>query len=143
MTRLEKCELLKQMGYTYNKETGRIYGVYSNEIKNINIQGYCRLRYGLLGHHFAWYMVYGDVNFKYLDHINRVRSDNRINNLRSVSNQQNQFNRINKGYSWHKPLNKWRSQIMINGKKLHLGYYDNEEDAKQSYLDAKLKYHII
>lgn len=78
-----------------------------------------------------------------IDHINRNKIDNRVENLRIVTTQQNQFNRTAKGYTWHKLRNKWCAQICLNGKKINLGGYDSEEEARQSYLDAKLKYHII
>jgi hypothetical protein len=47
------------------------------------------------------------------------------------------------GYCWSKHGKKWRALIGINGKLKHLGYFDNEEDARQTYLDAKNKYHNI
>jgi len=79
-----------------------------------------------------------------VDHINRERGDNRIDNLRLVSIQENAFNRyIAKGYSWSKRNNKWRSMIRINGKQTHLGLFDTESDARQAYLNAKEKYHAI
>ena len=38
---------------------------------------------------------------------------------------------------------KWCAQIKINKKKKHIGYFDNEEDARNAYLEAKAKYHVI
>ena len=77
-----------------------------------------------------------------IDHINNNSLDNRIENLRILTHQQNQFNRTNpKGYNWHKNTNKWRAHINFNNKKIHIGYYDNEADAAQAYLTAKEKYH--
>ena len=79
-----------------------------------------------------------------VDHINGVKHDNRIENLRLVTCQQNHFNRTKaKGYSWNKQMNKWSAQIHLNGKRKHLGYYDNKEDAREAYLNAKKIYHII
>jgi hypothetical protein len=79
----------------------------------------------------------------FIDHINHDKINNCVDNLRLVSNQQNQFNTNAKGYSWHKSSQKYRAKIRLNGKDIHLGYYNNEEDARQSYLNAKPKYHII
>jgi hypothetical protein len=140
MTRLEKCEFLKRKGYTYDPETGKIFGVYGKEIKHK--EGYIRI-FNLLGHHFAWYMIYGNVDFERLDHINQNRQDNRILNLRIVTHQQNLFNTKSKGYSWNKPNQKWVGKIMVNGKHIHLGSFNTEEEARQSYLKAKEKLHII
>jgi hypothetical protein len=83
-----------------------------------------------------------DINDKdkQIDHINGNRNDNRLENLRIVSNQQNQFNRKNtKGYS--KQNNKFIAKIRINKKQIHLGCYDTEEEAHNAYLEAKQKYH--
>lgn len=79
-----------------------------------------------------------------VDHINGIRHDNRLENLRLVNNQQNQWNRTKaKGVDWHKASCKWRSAIKINGKKQHIGLFDNEEDAHAAYLEAKSRLHII
>jgi hypothetical protein len=79
-----------------------------------------------------------------VDHIDNVRTNNCVNNLRMVTSQQNHFNRTNtKGYYWNKKKKKWLAQIGINGKQHHLGYFVNEDDARQAYLDAKEKMHIF
>jgi hypothetical protein len=148
MTRLERCEILKSKGYTYDPETGKIYGVFGKELKN-KIQGYISISGGnnfkgnLLGHHYAYFMTYGHVDFDRLDHFNRIKTDNRISNLRILTNQQNSFNTNAKGYCWDKQYQKWRAYIMLNGKQIHLGRFNTEEEARQSYLKAKEKIHII
>jgi hypothetical protein len=102
----------------------------------------------LFGHHFAYFMVYGNVDFYMLDHKQNEngiqnKSDNRICNLRIVSNQQNCFNRNPKGYYFAKHANKWEAQIHLNYKKIYLGLFNTEEEARDAYLQAKEKYHII
>ncbi len=146
MTRLEKCELLKDKGYTYDVETGKIYNRFNKEIIGKSIYGYSIINYKKkqsFGHHFAWYMTYNNVDFKQLDHINKNRSDNRICNLRIVTNQKNQFNTNAKGYYWNKECNKFHSRICINRKIISLGYFNTEQEANQAYLIAKEKYHTI
>ena len=82
-------------------------------------------------------------NSQEIDHIDRNKEDNRIENLRLVTRQENQFNRNARGYSWCKQNKKWRALIYINGKKKHLGYFDYKTDARLAYVTAKKKYHII
>jgi hypothetical protein len=145
MDRLEKCELLKSKGYTYDPETGKIYGIHKKEITTKDKYGYIHITIKggkLFGHHFAWYMTYGNVDFNLLDHINRVKNDNRISNLRIINHQQNCFNKDSRGYYWDKGRNKWKSQIKLNGKEIHLGRFNTEEEAKASYLEAKKKYQV-
>ena len=79
-----------------------------------------------------------------VDHRNGIRHDNRLENLRLVTHQQNQHNQTKaKGYSWNKRDNNWKAQIKLNGEVKYLGLFENEEDAHQAYLDAKKIYHII
>lgn len=78
-----------------------------------------------------------------VDHIDKNKSNNRLENLRLVNNQKNAFNQKAKGYSWNKPLGKWTSSIVLDGKQYHLGCYVLEQDARQAYLEAKTRYHII
>jgi hypothetical protein len=62
--------------------------------------------------------------------------------LRIVNNQENCHNRTTaKGYSWHKRDKKWNATIVVNTKNIHLGCFDTEQEARQSYLAAKLIHH--
>ena len=79
-----------------------------------------------------------------IDHINGNPLDNRIENLRCITNQENCFNYTRaKGYHWDKSRNKWQAKITLNGKTIHLGRFVNEDDAHSAYLKAKDKYHVI
>lgn len=79
----------------------------------------------------------------FIDHINHNKLDNRLENLRLVTHQQNQWNRVKaKGYCLTK-TNKYESYISINKKRIYLGKYDTEEEAHNAYLEAKEKYHQI
>jgi hypothetical protein len=79
-----------------------------------------------------------------IDHENHIRDDNSIDNLRVVTNQQNQFNRSGvKGYYWDKSRKKWVAYIMLDGKNINLGGFETEEEARNAYLVAKAKYHVI
>jgi hypothetical protein len=43
--------------------------------------------------------------------------------------------------SWYKRKQKWVAGIGINGKRLHLGYFDTPEEAYEAYVTASNKYH--
>tara|TARA_R110000868_G_scaffold366589_1_gene629510 strand:+ start:957 stop:1310 length:354 start_codon:yes stop_codon:yes gene_type:complete len=77
------------------------------------------------------------------DHINKIKTDNRVDNLRIVTVSQNTFNRVSKGYYFHKKNKKWYATIKVNGKQLFLGNYDTEEEARTAYLRAKEIHHVI
>jgi len=149
MTRNEKCQLAIEKGYTYDPETGFIYGCRKKQITR-NTNGYIQMllyvnkkQYKLFGHQFAWYCEYKEC-VEMLDHINRIKTDNRICNLRAVTNQQNQFNLSKaKGYTFIKKYNKYQSQITTNQKIKYLGWFNTEEEARQAYLAAKQIYHVI
>ena len=78
-----------------------------------------------------------------VDHIDKNKLNNSLHNLRVISQQENSFNSNSKGYSWDKYANKYSAQIHLNRKKINLGLFKTEEDARNAYLEAKLKYHII
>jgi len=84
---------------------------------------------------------------KQVDHINHDTLDNRKNNLRIVTSQQNHFNRRSdrntssryKGVSWNKNKHKWKAYIARGGKSYHLGCFKNEKTAALAYDKAALK----
>ena len=75
-----------------------------------------------------------------VDHINNNRTDNNVSNLRFATKTENGRNRIMnqnntsnvKGVSFHKLVKKWRAKITIDGIGVHIGYFENIEDAKQA-----------
>jgi len=79
-----------------------------------------------------------------IDHVDGNPSNNFIENLRLVTNQQNLFNQTKaKGYYWQKKAKKWHVQIKLDEKIKYLGLFDTEQEAREAYLNAKKIYHII
>lgn len=99
----------------------------------------CSLHYQAKAHQIAWYLTYHEWP-ETIDHINGVRSDNRLVNLRSVTQQQNMRNKLKttkKTTSQYKGValvgKRWRAYIETNSKKIHLGYFATEAEAAQAY----------
>lgn len=125
---------------------------YSNtDSGNLHKSGYIVIRvYGkdYKAHRLAWLYMEGYFPENQIDHINRIKSDNRWCNLREISTQCNIRNRgITKkntsgvvGVYWNKRVNKWSAQITINKKPINLGYYMNFVDAVKIRWDAEVKY---
>lgn len=73
-----------------------------------------------------------------IDHINEIKTDNRLENLRIITHRKN-ISRGKKGsskytgVSWNKISKKWRADIQINGKGKTLGLFEIEEDAAMAY----------
>tara|TARA_R110000764_G_scaffold28636_7_gene67423 strand:- start:1849 stop:2334 length:486 start_codon:yes stop_codon:yes gene_type:complete len=82
-----------------------------------------------------------------VDHIDGNTLNNRKSNLRVCSHHENLMNRKKhknnksgvKGVSWYKNLNKWHAQIQCD-KKIHLGYYDDFDEAVKVRKEAEEKY---
>ena len=85
-----------------------------------------------------------------VDHINGNGLDNRRENLRICTIAENNRNRVRmqknnisgfRGVFWEKSCKKWRSQISINNKNVHLGIFKNIEDAYNKYCEASKRYY--
>ena len=102
-----------------------------------------------LAHRLAWWHFYEEEPGRYLDHIDRNRSNNSIINLRQVTHQQNMANSTArstsssgiKGVSWCSSTKKWRATITVDGKQRSLGRHKNLDDAAKAYADASIKEH--
>ncbi|HUU89291.1 MAG TPA: AP2 domain-containing protein [Candidatus Glassbacteria bacterium] len=87
---------------------------------------------------------------QYVDHRDHNTLNNRKSNLRICTTAENGMNRQkgrgaytskHKGVSWQKYRKEWAAYIKVTGKTIHLGRFDNENDAAQAYNVAALKYY--
>jgi hypothetical protein len=110
--------------------------------------GLCKKVYK--AHRLAWLYTYGSWPDGLIDHINGVKSDNRLSNLRVVNETGNSENvrkpnKRNKsgfmGVIWYQ--NKWRANITVNKKTKWLGDYATPEEAHAAYLGAKRLHHAM
>ncbi|WVS23985.1 hypothetical protein QkW1_62 [Ralstonia phage QkW1] len=117
-------------------------------------RGYVRIsiptgngRYLLLyAHRLVWQYVHGSEPALDLDHINGVRSDNRISNLREVSRSQNQWNypTPKTNTSGAKGVRattsgRWAAYIKQYGERIYLGTFVTIEQASAAYRDAEAR----
>lgn len=95
----------------------------------------------------AWLYMKGEWPKAQIDHKNRNPSDDRFDNLREATNQQNCWNKYIrntsgfKGVRWCKANQKWDARIAINGKSRYLGYFLTKEQAAAAYREAALRLH--
>ena len=89
-------------------------------------------------HRLAWLYTYGDWPTDMIDHINQKKGDNRIGNLRDVSNTENQRNRKGKdlGIAWIERSESW--QVTIGSK--YIGIFKDKEDAINARKAAEVQY---
>lgn len=151
MTRLEKCKLATELGFTYNGLTGDVITPTGKVLKKVTKNGYLiltirnkeRKAFYLYAHQFAYWVIHNKI-VDYIDHVDRVKHNNIGYNLRSVTKSENAMNMSNvKGVYFCNRAKKWIAKIMVNYKGIHLGTFLNEEDALNCYKINKIKYHII
>ena len=149
-------EKLKQLIH-YDLDTGTItanmprHGINSgDELGYVANNGYRVVSLGskrFLAHRLAWFYMTGNLP-EQIDHINHIKTDNRWENLREVTNTENSMNtglsknsttKIN-GVSFHKLTGKYRVYITVNRKQIHLGMFNNLVAAIQARKQADIKY---
>lgn len=133
--------------FRYDEETGDLYWrvkgarniVEGSLVGGICPQGYRRVMHqkkSYAVHRLIWLMVHGEWP-EQIDHINGIRDDNRLRNLRladSVINGQNRkISNHNTsgihGVSFHRPRGTWRARINVNGRRITLGYFTTKAEA--------------
>lgn len=113
-----------------------------------NSHGYLQIQFsGVLysAHRLAWYWKFGSWPEKSIDHINRVKTDNRINNLRLATHAENCQNVAAtkrsksgvRGVDFHIKTGKWRATIRVFGRQVHLGLFVDMDCAIAARLRAE------
>lgn len=150
-------ELLRSL-FLYDPVTGRLHhkanrrrvkvGSYADSTRRADGYRQVALRldgkqYQLKAHRVAWILAHGAIpHGKQIDHINGIRDDNRLCNLRLVTQRENDQNRRKaRVYSWNKGCSKWEAYIRVDGVLRHLGLFPTEAAARAAYLKAKARYH--
>lgn len=148
MSKIEVSELLE--AFRYEPETGKLFRAkqiekskskIGDELGTISNCGYYTVylrKRKLLVHRIAWAIVYGEWPSKGLDHINMIRLDNRIENLRLATVSQNLMNIKSYGISGIKGVRQrskavWTSRIGYQRKVFELGAFDNPDEAAHAY----------
>lgn len=102
-----------------------------------------------LAHRLAWFFVHGRWPSDQLDHINGVKDDNRLANLREATTSENHQNmplpRNNRsgaiGVNHCRSTGRWVAQITTNGQRKTLGRFETVEEASKAYREAKAQFH--
>lgn len=134
----------------YDKDTGAIYR--KGKIAGTPHSGYIRLRVGsrpVYAHRLIWVMLHGELDEHLdVDHINGIKNDNRLCNLRvgtRTNNQQNQ--RSPRGKNPYLGVSKWKDKfqasIKVGTSQKYLGIFSTPEEAHLAYLEQKRKHHTF
>jgi len=143
----------------YEPETGEFYRIKktrNSEVGKVTFSisdgRYARLTvdwYRDYAHRFAWFYIYGVWPSQQIDHINRIKSDNRIANLRDIHVSINQHNVIapsSNNTSGYRGVTfnhgKWEAKIAVNKRTIRLGRYCTPSEAFGAYVKAKKQLQI-
>lgn len=126
------------------RRSGKVAGNHSHGYIVIGVDG---VQYP--AHRLAWIYINGDIGSLQIDHKDMNRSNNKLENLRIASTQEQRFNSRkyttnksgHKGVSCYKKTSKWQAQIQVNKKQIFLGIYETPEEAHAAYCGAAKKYH--
>ena len=142
--------------FTYSFIEGTLYRKSYAGLKptgaTARVQGYASARVDGVSYQrnrLTWAYFYGDPGATTVDHINHMRDDDRIENLRLATEEQNRRNSklycTNttgfKGVYTTRYSNKWQAQLCLNNRKVSLGHYSTKEEAAAAYAEAANRLH--
>jgi hypothetical protein len=146
--------------YDYDKELGILihktkkkgrYGAVGSKVGSLHHTGYVTVRIKgkqYQAHRLIWMFCNGAMPKGEIDHINHIKSDNRIENLRDVSLRENSLNQSVRsdntsgtvGVFWYKANKRWLAKIQIDGDYKYLGSFVNYSDAVNARKNAEVLY---
>lgn len=140
----------------YNPDNGEFVWRNGRKAGYIKKDGYIYIKINgdsYVAHRLAFLYFYGRHAVSEIDHIDRVKTNNSIANLREVSHAENKQNmrecQLNNkvgflGVSVQKnnSKNPFKAQIMSGKRKIHIGYFKTAFEARAAYLKAKKEMHI-
>lgn len=144
--------------FSYNPETGDIFWVAKGKGKikkkpagtllYSGYRGICVGPHRIQAHRLAWALHYKRWPADQIDHINGIKTDNRICNLREATNSQNGKNlpisKANKsgikGVCFEKQTQRWKAYIRVDYKTYSLGRFDTLEEAAKARKEAEIKH---
>lgn len=161
---MKKCEQISleevKRLVTYNPETGEFWrlvktsnnAIMDRPMGSLDAYGYLIAQINSIKniklHRLVWFYMTGEWPKEEIDHKNRIKTDNRLENLRLASRSQNEGNTKKaenqtsrfKGVSFAKREQRWYARLHTTEKVLSLGYFNSERDAGIVYNEAAKKY---
>lgn len=127
-----------------NPKKGKTAGFRKDGYINIEVHGKA-----IRAHRLAWFSVHNEIPNE-IDHINGIRSDNRISNLRKSTRHQNCCNKKVrkdsgtgfKGVHYCKKSGKYKGDVSVKRKRYHIGYFKTLEEARAAVMKFRNKHHM-
>ena len=131
-------------------DEGEIYSLKKGEMlkQRINKEGYYEIvlsKDGIKKTLRVHQIVYNSFNGKeydglVIDHINSIKTDNHLDNLRKITNRENvarsKVSPYGRGVRFFKEINKYGAFISINKERYNLGLFLSAEEASNAYNKA-------
>jgi len=141
---------VSDLGRVKNIKTGKFISCRSDKNGYLRVGLYDDMIQHTLGiHRLVLQSFYPNDEKLECDHINHIKYDNRLANLRWVTVSQQQLHRKKFGISskyisvyWDKINKKWRSRCSIEGKRYNIGFFDDEHDAGRAYNEFIIKHNL-